>query len=885
MTSSIPSHFQLNTHPVADPKAVICFGNARFTVLTSRLLRIEYSPNASFEDRASQVFWHRQQPIPPFEVRQADGGVEIITSHLHLRYTGGEFTSESLTINLPLADAYWFFGKKETGNLLGTARTLDGVCGQTKLEPGLLSRDGWTVVDDSRGLLFNESGWLEPRRETDAKDLYFFGYGQDYETCLADYGKVSGMVPVVPRWALGNWWSRYWAYTQQELTDLMLGFQSHGVPLSVCIIDMDWHLDGWTGYTWNEQLWPDHAAFLKFLHSLGLKSALNLHPADGVGLHEAMYPQLAKALGVDPANKEPVPFDLENQKFVEPYFEILHHQKEREGIDFWWMDWQQGNPSKLPGLNLLWWINHLHFLDLGRDPQVKRSFLYSRWGGLGNHRYPIGFSGDTVVTWDSLAFQPHFTATAANVNYGWWSHDIGGHMGGITEAELYARWVQFGVFSPIMRLHSTKDPFQERCPWGYDAETFRVVKGAMQLRHALIPYLYSMAYRNHLTGIPPIRPMYHIAPEQEQAYVCPNQYTFGSELIAAPFISPADPDLRLSRQVVWLPEGDWYGFFDGRHYTGGWHAVYGGLDEVPVFAKAGAIVPLGPMVEWGGVENPAELTVHIFPGADNHFNLHEDDGVTGKYLQGEYAVTSFDLKWKDGDAVFSIGKAQGKADLVPQERVYTLVFHAVECTGETEVDLNGSRIQVRNVYEEAHHTLTVPGVKLTPVDALSIHLQVQPHHADWRADAVQKILRAFRAGNDIKRAIDAHLYEIIADPARLAVYLVGLTKPQVRALVEMIAGVGVEHITNTGEELAVLWNNQADPRFTYILSVENFEVFDSNAGIVPVFQVIRPKSDFHARWWDGNSPALLQVDYASLFKMVILMNNDPTYPRPSQGLL
>ena len=268
------------------------------------------------------------------------------------------------------------------------------------------------------------------------------------------------------------------------------------------------------------------------------------------------------------------------------------------GVNFWWIDWQQGNPVKTPGLNLLWWINHLHFQDSGR--RDRRPFIFSRWGGLGNHRYPIGFSGDTFITWDSLAFQPYFTATAANVGYGWWSHDIGGHMGGVEDRELYTRWVQFGVFSPILRLHSTNNPFHERRPWGYDAEVLGITRQAMQLRHALIPYLYSMAWLNHKQGIPPIRPMYYLYPDMDQAYSCPNQYTFGSELIAAPFTSPRDADTRLSRQVIWLPPGDWFNFFDGRYFEGdSWQAVYGDLGEIPVFARSGAIIPLADICQPG----------------------------------------------------------------------------------------------------------------------------------------------------------------------------------------------------------------------------------------------------------------------------------------------
>ena len=141
--------------------------------------------------------------------------------------------------------------------------------------------------------------------------------------------------------------------------------------------------------------------------------------------------------------------------------------------------------SKVPGVNNTWWLNYLHFTDQQREG--KRPLLFHRWGGLGNHRYQIGFSGDTVSVWDSLAFQPWFTATAANVGYAYWSHDIGGHMPGAVDPELYTRWVQFGAFSPILRTHTTKNPDAERRIWAYPEPYSSVMRSAFQLREASSP--------------------------------------------------------------------------------------------------------------------------------------------------------------------------------------------------------------------------------------------------------------------------------------------------------------------------------------------------------------------------------------------------------------
>ena len=671
--TQIPSHFQLEFDPIANPEAVVMAGTARFTVFTPRLIRLEYDENGRFQDAPSQPFWYRNQPVPAFEQGVKNGRLTLTTEHLQLSYQIGEpFSSDSLQITLLESGTVWQFGDDNPQNLLGTyphpGRSQRQHAARARVALPQRLGAGRRLAQT---LIFNDDGWLEPRPNPDALDLYFFGYGLDYAACLRDYCALTGPVPLLPRWALGNWWSRYWAYTQAELTQLMRDFRTKNIPLSVCIVDIDWHLDGWTGYTWNRDLFPDPPAFINWLHAQGLKTALNLHPADGVGPHEAQYKAMAQRLG-QPADGEPIPFNIPDPDYANAYFELLHHPYEADGVDFWWIDWQQGELSTMPGLDPLWWLNHLHFYDIARKGD-KRPFVFSRWGGLGNHRYPIGFSGDTHVDWDSLNFQPYFTATAANVGYSWWSHDIGGHMFGTEDAELYARWVQFGVFSPIFRLHSTNNRYHDRRPWGYDREVLAVARDAMQLRHALIPYLYSLSWRNATAHQAPIRPMYHDHPTHDEAYRCPQQYTFGPDLIAAPHTTPADPDTNLSRQVVWLPPGTWHHFFTGEQFAGdSWQVQYGRLAHIPLFAKAGAIVPLGPKVGWGGVDNPETIDLHCFAGDSGAFTLYEDDGETLGYQNGRFALTQFTQDWQDDQLTITIQPASGDVSHIPAKRSYRL---------------------------------------------------------------------------------------------------------------------------------------------------------------------------------------------------------------------
>jgi hypothetical protein len=795
----LPTDFR----PVARPQAVVTGPNVRFTVLAPRLLRLEYSPRNDFEDRASQAFWYRQQPVPDFQAKGAPERIEISTEFLHLRYTPSDlgFAPETLSVELigsvTEPGTVWRYGDRDAGNLRGTTRTLDTVEGATHLEPGLVSRSGWAVVDDSASLVFDEAGWLRPRSAPDNVDLYFFGYGHDYAGCLEDFFRLAGPVPLIPRWMLGNWWSRYWEYTQEELLALMDEFQDHGVPFSVCVVDMDWHLtdtgntsSGWTGYTWNRDLFPRPDAFLKDLHERGLRVSLNLHPAEGIHPHEEQYPAMARRLGIDPDSRQPVPFDIADPEFAAAYFQILHHPQEARGIDFWWIDWQQGERSGLAGLDPLWWLNHLHFHDLARDGR-RRPVVFSRWGGLGNHRYPIGFSGDTIVSWRSLAFQPYFTATAANVGYGWWSHDIGGHYRGIEDPELYTRWVQYGVFSPVLRLHSTKNSYHERRPWGYDREVLHITREAMQLRHALIPYLYSAAWQAHARGDMPVRPMYHLHPEQEAAYYCPNQYYFGSELLAAPYTSPRDPDTRLSLRPLWLPEGDWFDFWSGEHYAGGrWHCCYGDLDEIPVLARAGAIVPLGPRVGWGGVENPAELTVHVFAGADNEFVLYEDDGETLAYAQGACCLTPMVQVWRGGVMQMTIGPAQGELSLVPRRRTYRLAVHGLRAPDRVRLAVGGVEHAAACAYDADLECLMLEPVSIEPVQPLVLTVEVDAgsllSRRDRRREACRKLLRAFALDSEVKKQIDRDLERLLDDPSRLMQYATDLKDAHLAALSAML---------------------------------------------------------------------------------------------------
>ena len=248
-------------------------------------------------------------------------------------------------------------------------------------------------------------------------------------------------------------------------------------------------------------------------------------------------------MGIDPASELAVNFDPTDPDFMEAYLEELHHPLEDEGVDFWWLDWQQGGVTKVPGLDPLWLLNHFHYLDSGRDG--KRPLTFSRYAGIGSHRYPIGFSGDTHITWESLDFQPYFTATASNAGYGWWSHDIGGHFKGYLDDDLATRWVQLGVFSPVNRLHSGLQPVQHQ---GAVAVRSRRRDGDDRLPAAAAPAA-ALPRDDEPAGARGRRAdrpadVLRLPGRGRGLRPCRNQFMFGSELLVAPITSPADRDDR-----------------------------------------------------------------------------------------------------------------------------------------------------------------------------------------------------------------------------------------------------------------------------------------------------------------------------------------------------
>ena len=762
-------------NPKANPSAVVEFGNARFTVLTDRLIRMEWAEDGEFEDRASLAIVNRYLPVPRYSSAAKDGVLTIKTGKLTLTYRGGRFSADNLSVKHGMG--VWRPGLSSTGNLKGTTRTLDGCLGfeqlsrrESEMEDGIVSRDGWALVDESQRHLFGEDGWVAERPEGDRVDWYLFAYGHDYTAALGDFVKVAGRIPMPPKWALGYWWSRYWIFTDEEMLELGREMKEHNVPMDVMIVDMDWHYTykdmgkrlgpddfgqgrGWTGYTWNRDLFPDPEGFLGELHRMGYKTALNLHPASGIRPYEECYPAfvadyLSRTSDYDgprdyvfgeggylyAGNEKPVgkagyrasvPYRMSQKEWADAYFASVIRPLERQGVDFWWLDWQQWIESRyVKGLSNTFWINYAFFRDKELNSE-ERPLIYHRWGGLGSHRYQLGFSGDTYDEWSVLKFLPYFTATASNVGYGYWGHDIGGHMQKqdhkrLTDPEMYTRWLQFGVFTPIFKTHSTQSANLERKIWAYP-DHFEYMLEAIRLRYTLSPYIYTFAREAYDKGVCLCRPLYYAYPEKEEAYRYNEEYLFGDRILATAICEAAGADGKSSREI-WFPSGsEWWDMATHTMYKGGTRKeLRYSIDQNPWYVKAGSILPLaGPDIA-NLQERSDVLGLLVIPGTGkSSFRLYEDDGVAKDY-ETSCAYTLIEKQRKGNKLTLTLNPREGSYSGAPAERELYVVLEGVESTPRS-ILLNGTAVGTCEK-STGRITITLPAVKASEKTVIEIVL-------------------------------------------------------------------------------------------------------------------------------------------------------------------
>ena len=695
----LPEYFQIdNTNSKSNDSAIFRGNKYRITVLSEVLIRFEYNDKGIFEDRPSELAINRNFEVPKMEVKQDNNFLQIKTNYFYLQYhkeksfVGTKMAPDSnLRVSLNGTEKVWYFNHPEVRNFKGSTISIEDLT-KINYEKGLYSVDGFASIDDSKNFIFNEDGFLMPRKDNSI-DLYLFIYRRDFGICLRDYFHLTNLPSLIPRYALGIWWYKNEQYSDQDIIKLVKRFNKEEIPLSVLLLGNYWHDQKLvnkklvkSGFTFNNKLISNPSDTVKYLHDRGIRIGLNVNPQDGILPTEKNYETLKSDLNLD--KNIIIPFNAFDKNFLNAYFNDLIKPLDDIGIDFYWIDYF--DKSKPYNLRLL---NHYHYMFASRD-QRKRGMILSRNGNVASHRYPVHYSGETMVSWDTLKNLPFFNLTAANIGLSWWSHDIGGYKFGTEDEELYRRYVQLGTFSPIFRFSGQEGRYYKREPWKWEVKTLKIVSDYCKLRHRLIPYLYSEAYKYHQSGSPLIMPLYYTYPKIYDEPLYKNEYYFGTELFVSPITSMEDEVMKRSVEHIFLPSGTWYDFKTGKKFPGGKRYVVFYKDEdYPVFAKSGSIIPMAFLPENRNVtDSPENLEIQIFPGRSNSYILYEDDGYSKLYENGYYIKTNINYEYKENGFSLSLNPIDGKSGIIPDIRNYTIKFRNIGMVDDVKVSIGEENI-------------------------------------------------------------------------------------------------------------------------------------------------------------------------------------------------
>jgi len=728
------------TKAMPNPSSIIKEDNGkyRFTVITESLIRIEYDENGEFEDKPTQLVWYRNHPKPNYQIKEDKKYLELETKFFKLYYTKGKDIrgtkvnpSMNLKIELKGTDKVWYYGHPEVRNYGSPAELLEASKKSYKTKKGLYSGDGFVSIDDSKNKILSENGILL-ERETKGIDLYVFMYGKDFSECLRSYFMITGYPALIPRYALGNWWSRNVSYDDKKLKKLVDDFNEKEIPISLLLLNSAWHIKEFNekkvngGFTWNNEYFKNPPAMIKYLHSNGIRVGLNINPKEGIYPFENNYSKVTEYL--ETGENGIVPFNVFDPKFMDVYLKLLIHPLENIDIDFYWID------SKFDTQDELWALNHYQFYDMSRNYKTRPMLLTSN-AKIAEHRYPTLYSGPTTVGWDTLKAIPWFTASAANIGVSFWSHDIGGFHNGIEDNELYTRFVQLGVFSPILKFGSEDGKYYKREPWRWGIKTYSITKQYLTLRHRLIPYLYTESYKYHKYGTPIVQPIYYKNPEMYDDTLYGNEYFFGSEFFISPIISRKDYVMNRVIHKFFLPEGMWYDFVTGKKFPGGREYVsFFKDDDYPVFVKSGAIIPMGDNDNINDTTPPKNMEIQIFPGTNNTYELYEDDGISDLYRKDFYLLTSIDYNYLPNNYTVIIRALDGKSNIVPDKRNYNIRFRNTKIADDVIVYFNDTPVDEFKSYKDGPDFI----VEINDISTIG-QLTVNCKGKDIEIDAVRLI--------------------------------------------------------------------------------------------------------------------------------------------------
>lgn len=556
------------------------------------------------------------------------------------------------------------------------------------------------VKEDRPALSFRPAAALTEFRSPVAEALDYVVIAGHGDEITAAYRRLTGAVPMIPRWALGYIHCRERYKSQAELLANAAEFRTRHLPLDVIVQDWQyWGRHGWNAMRFDEADYPDPAAMMRTLHESNTRLMLSVwskvDPKSEVG--RAIGERGLFIPGTDWV-------DFFNPAASAFYWENFRTRLVPLSIDAWWLDATEPENDDLAGRRTHLgpgetvrniyplYVSRTAYEGLRRDAPDRRAFILTRSAFPGQQRYASAtWSGDIGHSWETLRRQ-----VAAGLNYvvtglPWWTTDTGGFFRpgpqqytSVEYRERFLRWLQFSTFTPLMRVHGYQTDTE---PWRY-GETFEAeTRRWLELRYRLLPYTYSEAARLSFAGSTLMRPFVLDFPGDEQALDQTAEFMFGRAFLVAPVLAPGIADW-----PVYLPEnpGGWYDFWTGEHADGGRTLqVAAPLERVPLFVRAGSILPLGPVVQHTGEQTAAPLELRIYPGADATFTLYEDDGETYAYEHGERATC--ELTWDDATRTLRLSARQGSfPGMAPTRRFEVRLCGAGQLTPSRTLTYDGT---------------------------------------------------------------------------------------------------------------------------------------------------------------------------------------------------
>lgn len=648
-------YIESRTKLISNKESCIIGNKYRITILTPRLARLEYTPSGKFIDDPTALVINRTFPKTPYSITESETLIQIDTGIFTITYVKDkDFKAGNLGSNLKAVinntTIEWQMNSPQVKNLRGINYSIDSIKDKIILDTGLYSLDGYAVVKDNTPVLTENDIFIQ--REEGSKDIYLFMYNKDFDGCLNDYFTLTGYPNLIPRYALGAWWYKNDNYTSKDIISLVDRFNKDNIPISIFLLG-----DSWRGNN-------------NYIPSIDLKNVRNYLAQKNIKLGVTINPNLEIAKGTNEynlissfTNEEKFKFiPLSNEK-LGIYLNMFINNLEMQGVELYSIDYNNPN-DKID----LWKFAHYHHGKI--ETRGKRGLSLTRNHGIAVHRYPIIWSGKTLVNWTTLNLLPRYNLQGYNVGVSFIAHPIGGYHNGIEEAELYLRYIQFACFSPIFLLASEGGKYYKREPWKWNPIIENDIIYFMNLRYKLIPYIYTESYNYHKTGKGIVKPFYYDYPKILDDVQYQNQYFFGQNLFVSPITNKKNIVIDRVMKKIFVPDGIWFNLLDGKQYNGAkYYTNFYRDEDYPVFVKAGSIIPMSYNIK---EDIPSTLELNIYPLSDGTYNLYEDDGITNNYKKGMYMITNFSYHYEKDNYTLKISKSEGKNLL--SKRNYLLRF-------------------------------------------------------------------------------------------------------------------------------------------------------------------------------------------------------------------